>query len=285
MAHNGRSRPDEPFRASAGGAPDATASAASGPLGAAAREHGSDADPSLPREAEEPTRPDAELPAQDAEAPAQRSAKETDQAGITGSEQGDAGSSDAAAADGDAERQLQEDLEELAAKAEKADEYLALAQRTQADFENYRKRATREAALAQQRGVGRLARELLPAIDNLERAVQAAAASATPATAGSTEDPAAAVDAPQTAAQQRPAADSPLLDGLRLVHAEVLAALARAGIEQFTPLGEAFDPQHHEAVAQHPVQDASPGSVVEVYQPGYRLGETVLRPARVLVAA
>ena len=62
----------------------------------------------------------------------------------------------------------------LVAKAEKADEYLLLAQRTQADFENYRKRVARDAALAQERGVAKLAKELLPAIDNLDRALMAA---------------------------------------------------------------------------------------------------------------
>lgn len=225
-----------------------------------------------------------------------------------------------------AEQQIAQDLNELAARAQKADEYLALAQRTQADFENYRKRAAREAAAAQTRGVARLARELLPAIDNLERALQAVgdqaaggvpaahgpagggAAADGPAVAGHVAgaepveatgvaaehtEPAAAQpadgDATQTqhggSAEREPAGESRLADGLRLVHAEVLAALARAGIKPFAPLGEAFDPQHHEAVAQQPVQGAAPGTVAEVYQPGYRLGELVLRPARVLVAA
>ncbi len=151
---------------------------------------------------------------------------------------------------------VEHDLDELAAKAEKADEYLELAQRTRADFDNYRKRATREAALAQERGISRLAKELLPAIDNLDRAVQAAE--------------------PE---------ESQLVSGIKLVQADLLAALARAGIEPFSPVGEAFDPQWHEAVAQLPVEGSEPGTVVEVYQQGYRLGETVLRPARVLVAA
>src|SRR5437764_12583002 len=71
----------------------------------------------------------------------------------------------------DHEAQLEHDLEELAAKAQKADEYLELAQRTRADFENYRKRAAREAAGAQERRVVQLVRELLPAVDNLDRAV------------------------------------------------------------------------------------------------------------------
>src|SRR5437588_12923724 len=84
------------------------------------------------------------------------------------------------------ERQLERDIEELTAKAEKADEYLELAKRTKADFENYRKRAAREAAQAQERGIAKLAKELLPAVDNLDRAVQAAESSA-----AATGDPAA----------------------------------------------------------------------------------------------
>ena len=65
----------------------------------------------------------------------------------------------------------------------------------------------------------------------------------------------------------------------------MISALARAGIEPYSPQGEPFDPQHHEAVAQQPVEGAEPGTVVEVYQRGYRLGEAVIRPARVVVAA
>lgn len=135
-------------------------------------------------------------------------------------------------------------------------EYLALAQRTQADFENFRKRAARDAKLAQERGIAKLAKELLPAIDNLERAIQAAEA-----------------------------ANDPLIDGVRLVRTEMLKALSRVGIEPFSPVGEVFDPQHHEAVAQAPVEGTDSGLVVEVYQQGFRQGEVVLRPARVLVAA
>jgi molecular chaperone GrpE len=154
--------------------------------------------------------------------------------------------------------ELREDLDELGALAAKRDEYLALAQRTQADFENYRKRVAREAALAQERGVAKLAKELLPAIDNLDRALDAAAT------------------------------DDPLLDGVRLVRSELSAALARLGVESFSPLGETFDPAVHEAMAtvQQPAEGgADSGLVVEVYQPGYRLGESIIRPARVVVAA
>jgi molecular chaperone GrpE len=156
----------------------------------------------------------------------------------------------------DAEQQLMKDLEELAAKAERADEYLLLAQRTQADFENYRKRAAREAALAQERGIAKLAKELLPAIDNLDRALKAASEE-----------------------------QSPLAEGIKLVHTDLLSALQRVGVEAFSPEGEPFDPQLHEAVAQAPIDGAESGTVAEVFQQGYRLGDTVLRPARVLVAA
>jgi molecular chaperone GrpE len=157
------------------------------------------------------------------------------------------------------------DIEELAAKAKKADEYLQLAQRTQADFENYRKRAMREAAAAQERGVVKLARELLPAVDNLDRALEAAQSA--------------------SAEAQSDNGASPLVSGIELVHADVVAALKRFGIERFSPVGEQFDPQHHEAVAQQPVEGAQPGTIIEVYQRGYSLGDTVLRPARVVVAA
>jgi molecular chaperone GrpE len=166
----------------------------------------------------------------------------------------------------DHEAQLARDLEELAARAGKADEYLELAKRTKADFENYRKRASREAEAAQQRGIVKLARELLPAVDDLDRAVAAVQA------------------APRTEQDQDGAGT--LVSGIKLVHAGVIAALARVGIEPYSPVGERFDPQHHEAVAQQPVEGAEPGTVVEVYQRGYRLHDgSVLRPARVVVAA
>jgi molecular chaperone GrpE len=160
--------------------------------------------------------------------------------------------------DSEHERQLERDLDELTAKAEKADEYLELAQRTRADFENYRKRAAREAALAQDRGVAKLVKELLPAVDNLDRAVEAVAANGD----GGGE----------------------VGSGLKLVQAELIAALGRAGVERFSPEGQPFDPAHHEAVAQQPVEGAETGTVAEVYQCGYRLGDAVIRPARVLVA-
>jgi molecular chaperone GrpE len=166
-----------------------------------------------------------------------------------------------AALENEEHEKLHRDLEELTAKASKADEYLELAQRTKADFENYRKRAAREAAAAQERGMAKLAKELLPAVDNLDRALEAA----------------------EKTGGEGNGADT-LASGIKLVHADVIAALARAGIERYSPEGEVFDPQHHEAVAQQPVDGAQPGTIVEVYQRGYRLGDAVIRPARVLVA-
>jgi molecular chaperone GrpE len=153
--------------------------------------------------------------------------------------------------------EIEGDLDELVKTAAQRDEYLSLAQRTQADFENYRKRVARESAGAQARGVASLAKELLPALDNLDRALEAADQ------------------------------DDPLLEGVRFVRTELSAALARVGVESFSPVGETFDPSLHEAMASTPQPPGGPasGTVVEVYQPGYRLGQTVIRPARVVVAA
>ena len=137
------------------------------------------------------------------------------------------------------------------------DKYLAIAQRTQADFENYRKRMVRDVRAAEARGMGRLARELLPALDNLDRAVAALEAA---------ED------------------EHHLTDGIRLVTTELAAALGRTGIEGYAAKGERFDPVYHEAVGQHKIEGTEAGTIVEVLQPGYRLHDAILRPARVIVA-
>jgi molecular chaperone GrpE len=161
----------------------------------------------------------------------------------------------ASTAGGADEAALEVDVDELVAVAAQRDEYLALAQRTQADFENYRKRMSREASVAVGRGIAKLAKELLPALDSLDRALEGAAQ------------------------------DDPLLDGVRLVRSELSAALARVGVESFSPLGERFDPTEQEAMAQRPGDDAESGTVLDVYEAGYRMGETIIRPARVVVAA
>jgi molecular chaperone GrpE len=141
---------------------------------------------------------------------------------------------------------------------EQAGRYLDLAQRTQADFDNYRKRMAREVRAAESRGIGKLARELLPALDNLERALAAVELA----------DP-----------------EHQMTAGLRLVTKELSAALGRTGVEGYDPTGEQFDPNQHEAVAQHEVEGTEPGTVVQVLQSGYRLNEAILRPARVIVAS
>jgi molecular chaperone GrpE len=158
--------------------------------------------------------------------------------------------------------EIEGDLDELVKVGAQRDEYLALAQRTQADFENYRKRMARESALAHERGVAKLVKELLPALDNLDRALSEAGSAA----AGTGHE-------------------DPLLKGVRLVREQLMAALARVGVESYSPVGERFDPAFHEAMVQQPVPGAASGTVAEVYQPGYRLGEDIIRPARVVVAA
>jgi molecular chaperone GrpE len=141
----------------------------------------------------------------------------------------------------------------LASVQRERDEYLNLAQRTQADFENYRKRAAREAAAAGERAKSGLVRELLPIVDNLERALMSA------------ED-----------------GEQHLAEGVRLVHSELIAVLERNGIEQFNPAGDRFDPAEHEALSVR--SDGEPGVVLDVVEKGYRANGTVLRPARVVVS-
>ena len=149
---------------------------------------------------------------------------------------------------------LEQDIGELQEKARERDEYLALAQRAQADFDNYRKRVSKDIATAEAKGVAKLARELLPALDNLGIALRS----------GETGEE--------------------FVKGIELVYAELTAALERLGVEAYSPEGERFDPNLHEAMAKQPVDGAESGTVVEVYQRGYRLNGTVLRPARVVVA-
>ena len=131
------------------------------------------------------------------------------------------------------------------------DEYLDLAKRTKAEFENYRKRVAREAAEAEVRGRGEVARDLVPVLDNLERALAAA----------------------------NPEEDH-LAQGVRLVYEELAAVLQRAGVESYSPAGEQFDPDWHEAMLTRPGDE---GQVLEVLEKGYRLNGQVLRPARVVV--
>jgi molecular chaperone GrpE len=137
------------------------------------------------------------------------------------------------------------------------DEYLELAQRTKADFENYRKRVAKETSEALARGKADLARQLLPALDNLERAL---------------------------AAGHDPEAHRALVDGVAMVRDELKGRLEGAGVEAFDPTGEKFDPQLHEALSTRPDEGTESGVVLETVEKGYRLNGQVLRAAKVVVS-
>jgi len=135
------------------------------------------------------------------------------------------------------------------------DEYLDLLQRTKADFENYRKRALREQERLVAHAHERLVKELLPILDDLERALEAA-------------------ERHEEAA---------LVDGVKLVQKSLRKALEKEGLAEIETEG-AFDPHVHEALATQPGNGAQSGHVLEVVQRGYRLGDKIVRPARVIVA-
>jgi molecular chaperone GrpE len=143
----------------------------------------------------------------------------------------------------------------LAALMAERDEYLDLAQRVQADFENYRKRAAREQERLVAHAHERLVRELLPILDDLERAVEAAERHE----------------------------EAQLIEGVKLVEQSLRNALRKEGLVEIETDG-AFDPHVHEALLTQPSGDVEPGSVLEVVQRGYRVGDKVVRPARVIVA-
>ncbi|HEY2600890.1 MAG TPA: nucleotide exchange factor GrpE, partial [Thermoleophilaceae bacterium] len=127
------------------------------------------------------------------------------------------------------------------------------------DFENYRKRAAKDAANAGERAKAGLVRELLPVLDNLERALATAV--------------------------HDDGDSSPVVEGVRLVRADLAGVLERSGVESFDPAGEPFDPTVHEALSTRPAPEGvHPGTVMDVVEKGYRLNDTVLRPARVIVS-
>jgi molecular chaperone GrpE len=158
------------------------------------------------------------------------------------------------------EEALAEDAAAEAPEAPAEPDWKDLALRKAAELENVRKQNAQRVQKASRDGMRRVASELLPALDDFERALAHAEA-------------------------EESDNEHHLTAGIRLVQQKMLDALRRAGIEPFTPLGEPFDPHQHEAVAQQPAADgAEQGTVLEVVQNGYRLGEDVLRPARVVVA-
>ncbi len=152
--------------------------------------------------------------------------------------------------------EVEETEDELAVAQRERDEYLDLARRTQADFENYKKRAAKDMTAAGARGRIGVIREILPVLDNLERALEAA-----------------------------PDADGAFVEGVRLVYVDLQGVLQRAGVEAIEPKGDTFDPNVHEALSMHPQEGAESGTVLDVIEKGYRTSDTVIRPARVVVAA
>jgi molecular chaperone GrpE len=146
--------------------------------------------------------------------------------------------------------------DELATVTAERDEYLELLQRVQADFENYRKRVARDQERLVAHAHERLVRELLPVLDDLERALEAA-------------------DRHE---------EAQLVEGVQLVERSLRDALRKEGLVEIDTSG-AFDPHVHEALLTQPAEGAEPGSVLDVVQRGYRLGDKVVRPARVIVAS
>ena len=155
---------------------------------------------------------------------------------------------------------VEDDLAALLTAAElQRDEYLDLARRTKADFENFRRRAAKDMQETGKRAIANVMREFLPVIDNIERAMQAAET-------------------------QEDAQDQQLSEGIRLVAADLHGILTRLDIKSIEPHGELFDPNLHEAITTQQRDGVEAGTVVEVAQRGYILNETVLRPARVVVS-
>jgi len=145
--------------------------------------------------------------------------------------------------------------EDVAALQAERDELFGRLQRLAAEFDNFRKRSAREAAVTIERANERLVKELLPVLDDLGRALEAA--------------------------EEHEGAK--LEEGVRLVHRSLADLLAKEGLAEI-PTEGTFDPHVHEALLSQP-SEAAEGDVIEVVQKGYKLGDKVLRPARVVVSA
>ncbi len=138
------------------------------------------------------------------------------------------------------------------------DQYLEQLKRSRADFDNYQKRALRDMQEERRYSHTPLARDLLAAFDNLDRA---------------------------TAAAKQAGESGPLVQGVAMVQGQWLDALKRHGIQRIDALHQAFDPNLHQAVMQQPTADHAPGTVLQVLQQGFTIHDRVLRPASVVVAA
>ena len=158
-------------------------------------------------------------------------------------------------AEAEAQTAANELAEALAAANARADEYLTLAQRVQADFDNYRRRNQNVRGEAFEDGARAFVATLLPVLDNLERAIGAADAST----------------------------DKALKEGVEMVQRQLADAFTKRGVTPISRKGEKFDPNLENAVMQGAPEDGEPGSVCEVFQKGYQMGGIVLRHAMVKV--
>jgi molecular chaperone GrpE len=147
--------------------------------------------------------------------------------------------------------------DKLAACERQREEAVTLLKQTRADFENYQKRAAKERDEERKYAAAPLARDLLPAFDNLQRAVDAA---------------------------KQVNEQGPLVQGVAATQAQLLQILARHGITPIDALHQPFDPNRHEAVLQQPSAEHPPGTVVQVLQQGFQIHDRVLRPASVVVS-
>jgi molecular chaperone GrpE len=152
-----------------------------------------------------------------------------------------------------------EQLDDLKARAAKADENWERLLRTTADFDNYKKRAARERTEAVQFANASLIQKLLPVLDNFEMALAAA----------------------QSAKDEKSAS---LQAGIVMVQSQLKSILAEAGLEDIDALGKTFDAALHEAISQQETADVPEGRVVQQVRKGYKLRERLLRPAAVVVA-
>ena len=157
----------------------------------------------------------------------------------------------------EAPQMLTEAQERLAASERQLEDTVALLKHTQADFENYQKRAARERDSERKYAVAPLARDLLPALDNLQRAMDAAS---------------------------QVGEKGPLAQGVAATQAQIIQILGRHGITPIEAQDQPFDPNKHEAVMQRPSADHPPGTVVQVLQAGFQIHDRILRPASVVVS-
>jgi molecular chaperone GrpE len=147
-------------------------------------------------------------------------------------------------------------VDPLAEALRERDEYLDALQRLKAEFDNFRRRTARDQEQLTARAHERLVKELLPVLDDLERALAAA------------EDH----------------EEAQLEEGVRLVHRSLVDALRREGVSEIETDGR-FDPHVHEALLSQPDDEKESGDILDVMQKGYRIGDRVVRPARVIVVA